>query len=99
MRLSLPENLVGMLMIRQPVKTAISSALLGMISYLMIELPSPNKGYAYTPAFLVNCDIQVSPQYGTYYRGLYRTMNGFNFSLAFRSYCPSMIDADDYFIR
>ena len=33
-------------MIRQPVKTAISSTLLGMISYLMMELPFPNKGYA-----------------------------------------------------
>ncbi|MCA2683604.1 MAG: hypothetical protein IM504_21920 [Microcystis sp. M038S2] len=52
-------------MIRQPVKTAISSTLLGMISYLMMELPFPNKGYAYTPATLVSCSIEVSPKYGT----------------------------------
>jgi hypothetical protein len=68
-------------MIRQPVKTAISSALLGIISYLMIELPSPNKGYAYAPTTLVSCSIQVSPQYGTYYRGVYRTRDGSRFAL------------------
>lgn len=86
-------------MIRQTVKIALSSALLGIISYLMIELPSSNKGYAYTPATLLSCSIQVSPQSGTYYRGVYRTMDGSRFALAFRSYCPSMIDADDYFVR
>ncbi|MCA6575784.1 MAG: hypothetical protein ACK5EU_16745 [Pseudanabaena sp.] len=86
-------------MSRQTVKTAISTALLGIISYLMIDTPSPNKAYAYTPANLVSCSIQVSPQYGTYYRGIYRTMDGSRFALAFRSYCPSMIDADDYFVR
>jgi len=86
-------------MIRQSVKTAISSTLLGIISYLVIEMPFPNKAYAYTPATLVSCSIQVSPQYGTYYRGIYRTMDGSRFALAFRSYCPPMIDADDYFIR
>ena len=59
------ENFIGVLMIRQPVKTAISSTLLGMISYLMMELPFPNKGYAYTPATLVSCSIEVSPKYGT----------------------------------
>ena len=86
-------------MIRQTVKTAISSALLGIISYLIVEMPSSNNAYAYTPATLVSCSIQVSPQHGTYYRGVYRTMDGSRFALAFRSYCPSMIDADDYFIR
>lgn len=39
-------------MSRQTVKTAISTALLGIISYLMIDTPSPNKAYAYTPANL-----------------------------------------------
>lgn len=54
---------------------------------------------AYSPATLISCTIEISPRHGSYYLGVYRLIDRQIIQVAFKRYCPTMIDADEYFIN